>query len=105
VPGVLQVRGGNFVEGADGTCPAAAALFEHVLRSPRGGARAHIAASARLQGTMDSLCVPEELAEVVATRGRNAMLYLQAQLLELGGLALGEALEEEAEGVEEGLAL
>ena len=102
VPGVLQVRGGNFVEGADGTCPAAAALFEHVLRSPRGGARAHIAASARLQGTMDSLCVPEELAEVVATRGRNAMLYLQAQLLEREGQALGEALEEEPEGVEEG---
>ena len=98
MPGVLQVRGGNFVEGADGACPAAAALFAHVLRSPKGGARAHIAVSERLRGTIDDLVVPGELEEAVAARGRNAMLYRQAQLLEAqAGEALGEALEEESE--------
>jgi hypothetical protein len=102
VPGVLQVRGGNFVQGADGTCPAAASLFEHVLHSAKGGARAHIAASARLRGTMADLVVPGELAEIVATRGRNAMLYKQAEFLEAAGSALGEALEEEEEEEEAG---
>ena len=97
MPGVLQVRGGNFVEGDDGTCPAAAALFDHVLYSAKGGALSHIAVSARLEGTMDDLNVPEELEDIVATRGRNAMLYKQAQLLEEEGEELGEALEEDSE--------
>jgi hypothetical protein len=102
VPGVLQVRGGNFVQGADGACPAAAALFDHVLYSAKGGALSHIAVSLRLQGTMGDLKVPGELVDIVTTRGRNAMLYKQAQLLEKAGEELGEALEEDSEdeGVE-----
>lgn len=96
MPGVLQVRGGNFVAGADGTCPAAAALFDHVLYSAKGGALSHIAVSARLVGTMGNLKVPGELEDIVATRGRNAMLYKQAQLLEEEGEELGEALEEDS---------
>lgn len=82
--------------GADGTCPAAAALFDHVLYSAKGGALSHIAVSARLAGTMGDLKVPGELEDIVATRGRNAMLYKQAQLLEEEGEELGEALEEDS---------
>lgn len=98
MPGVLQTRGGHFVPGADGSCPTAAALFEHVLHSPRGGAMRHIAESTRLQGTMADLTVPGELLDIVGTIGRNAMLYKQAQLLAAGGGVPGEALEEEEEG-------
>ena len=102
-PGVLRVRGGDFVAGAAGACPAAEAIFEHVLRNPRGGARAHIAVSSRLSGTMDDLVVPGELQAAVAARCRNVMLLLQAQLLAQGGeVELGAALEEEGEAVGEG---
>ena len=101
-PGVLRVRGGGFVgRGEGGACPAAAALFRHVLHSPGGGAQAHIEASARLRGEgvgMATLVVPQELQGIVGLRCRNAMLYKQAQLLASGGaVALGEACEEEVE--------
>ena len=99
---MLNVKGGNFVPGADGARPAAAALFRHAFFAETGGVQAHIDVPKRLRGagvTATSLIVPEELLSAVGAKGRNAMLYEQAVLLAAGGGALGEALED-AEGEE-----
>ena len=103
VPGVLKTKGGGFLPGVDGSCPSAAALFRHAFFARDDGAQAHIDASARLRGpgvTLRDLIVPEELVPIVGTKGRNAMLFKQAQLLAAGGAALGEALEEDDEDEE-----
>jgi len=104
MPGVLQTTGGNFVPGDDGSCPSAAALWEHVLRSYKGGVRMHIASASTAfnkEHTTDNLVVSDYLRGIVATKGRNIMLYLQAKLLASAGEELGEALEEEGEEEEE----
>jgi len=101
LPGVLETHGGNFVPSADGTCPSAMKLYQHVLYSSKGGAQMHIGVSSRLQGTMDTLQVPASLREIVESKSRNAMRYLMAQLLEAEGVPLGEGLEEDEEEDEE----
>jgi len=101
LPGVLETHGENFVPIADGSCPSAMKLYQHVLFSSKGGAQMHIGVSSRLQGTMDTLQVPASLREIVESKSRNAMRYLMAQLLEAEGVPLGEGLEEDEEEDEE----
>ena len=37
LPGVLETHGENFVPIADGSCPSAIKLYQHVLYSQKGG--------------------------------------------------------------------
>jgi hypothetical protein len=103
--GVSLHKGGDFAPRADGTCPAAAAIFTHVLRTPGKGVQAMIDADARLGGTVDDLTAPQEWVEASASFVRCVLHHNLQQLLagehdggELEG-AIGE-LDEPGDGDE-----
>ena len=100
-------KGGNFVAGADGKCPAAEKLFKHVWESPAtGGGFQEVVRSnpTYLKGTIDNLVVHDLDLKGIAEKYRNraelrhlVKRYLSSEELEDGALEHMDDEEEDEE--------